>query len=126
MMNGVEARAPFLDSKIIDFSFRHLNHDMKVSKGERKIILKELCKKRLPSNFDLNRKLGFNLPFAEMIRHGRWYEFIANTLLGESKLLSFNSRKDILDQHLKGRDHSHIIFGIVLLMLWAKKEGIEI
>lgn len=126
MMNGVESRAPFLDTEVIDFAFGYLNNEMKVSKNQRKIILKELCKKRLPSNFDLNRKLGFNLPFAEMIRNGEWNEFITNVMLGKSKLFSFDARKELLDEHLKGRDHSNIVFGIVLLMLWCKKEGIDI
>ncbi|MEA1973700.1 MAG: asparagine synthase C-terminal domain-containing protein, partial [Candidatus Cloacimonadota bacterium] len=49
MMNGVESRAPFLDTEVIDFAFGYLNNEMKVSKNQRKIILKELCKKRLPS-----------------------------------------------------------------------------
>lgn len=126
MMNGVEARAPFLDKEIIDFSLNYLPSEAKVSYKDKKIILKELCKKKLPHTFDLNRKLGFNLPFAEMIRHGRWYKFINEVLLSSSKLFSLDTRRNLLDEHLKGVDHSHLIFGITLLFLWADKEGIEI
>jgi len=74
----------------------------------------------------LNRKLGFNLPFGDLIRNGRWEEFVNNIIFTKLNFISLDARKSIMKEHMNGTDNSDIIFGIVLLILWCKKEGITL
>ena len=55
MLNSLEVRSPMLDCDIIDFAFRNIPSVFKVSANEKKIILKKLASKVLPSHFGKNR-----------------------------------------------------------------------
>ena len=40
-------------------SFYHVPDNLKVDASNKKILLKELCKKMLPNNFPVDKKMGF-------------------------------------------------------------------
>lgn len=61
MMNSIEARIPFLDSKIVDFSFK-LPHNFKIDGTNKKKILKETFADLLPAETMSFSKMGFGLP----------------------------------------------------------------
>lgn len=126
MINSVEARAPFLDTRVIDFAFNYVPEQLKVTSSNRKILLKELCKKLLPKSFDLQRKLGFNLPLGEMIRKGEWRNYIGDIMHTENDMISLDYRKKLFEKHLKGKEYTDAIFGIVLLIEWAKANKITL
>lgn len=72
MLNSLEMRAPFLDSRIIDFAFAKVPSNFKADGTSRKILLKSLSQKILPPEFDSDRKQGFAVPVKEWLTKGHW------------------------------------------------------
>lgn len=81
MCHSVEARLPFLDHRLVEFSYT-LPDSCKISKGMSKIILREALENILPRKIrERKTKLGFPAPELKwMKRNHRW---IAETI-GES------------------------------------------
>lgn len=126
MLNSVEARAPFLDRNVIEFALGRLPDALRTSTADRKIILKNLCVKLLPSGFDLRRKLGFNLPFGDMIRSGGWREAVSDAIQEDNGILNKLYVRQVLDSHMAGTNHADQIFGIFMLSMWIKKNRVTL
>lgn len=124
MLNSVEARAPFLDRYVIEFAMGKLPDSLRASRTDRKIILKNLCARILPKEFDLKRKLGFNLPFGEMIRSGEWRDLIFDELQADNGVVSRDCVMKILESHMAGSDHADQIFGLFMLSAWIRNNKI--
>ena len=121
MANGLEARAPFLDHHLIEWS-AGLPSDFKVRGWNTKYILKESLKSLLPAKILQRPKQGFSVPVSAWFR-GELRE------MSEDLLLSLNSsnrgyfRRDqveaLLRAHVRGEaDHGHKLWSLVNLELW--------
>ena len=76
MLNSLEIRAPFLDHRIIEFAYKKAPNYLKTNTSAKKIILKKLTNKLLPSNFEKNKKQGFGIPIGSWIRsNNEWQSF---------------------------------------------------
>jgi asparagine synthase (glutamine-hydrolysing) len=62
MLCSLEVRAPYLDSRVIEFAFRVVPNSARVTAGGRKILLKSLARRLLPGDLDIDRKQGFEIP----------------------------------------------------------------
>lgn len=67
MSVGLEARAPFLDKDLIEFSFR-VPDTMKVRNGRGKWLSRELLRRYLPREYIDAPKRGFSIPLADWLR----------------------------------------------------------
>ncbi len=68
MAHGIEARVPFLDHRLVEFSLR-LSADNKFDKGLTKRVLRDAMKGRLPHKVLARRdKLGFATPESDWMR----------------------------------------------------------
>lgn len=126
MLNSVEGRAPFLDARLIDFAYQEVPDNLKTTTENRKIILKNLSEKLLPSSFDLHRKLGFNLPLGSMIKDGKWKQLVGDIMHSDCDFLSYDYRVSLFDKHMKGQNHTDKIFGIMLLIIWSKRNNVSL
>lgn len=97
MLNSIEARPPFLDSKIVEFSAR-LPHDFKILGANKKRILKETFADLLPDETLTFSKKGFGLPLR------LWFQ---NEL--KQDLLALLSDEYIKDQGIFDLDYIHLI-----------------
>jgi len=71
MAHSVEARVPYFDRKLVEFAFS-LPDTFKVGHGERKRILRDVARDRVPPEITERRdRMGFALPDGELIR-GMW------------------------------------------------------
>jgi asparagine synthase (glutamine-hydrolysing) len=68
MMVSLEVRAPLLDYRIAEFSFRNIPGSFKVKRTTTKYLLKKLAMKILPKELEINRKWGFAIPVSEWFR----------------------------------------------------------
>jgi asparagine synthase (glutamine-hydrolysing) len=67
MANGVECRMPFMDYRLVEFTYS-LPLDSRIGTGYTKRILREAMRGKLPDEIRLNkRKTGFNAPFLNWI-----------------------------------------------------------
>jgi asparagine synthase (glutamine-hydrolysing) len=121
MLNSLEIRAPLLDHRIIEFAFGKVPTSLKTTTSRRKILLKELCARLLPAEFDRQRKQGFSIPLAHWLRGGPWREFIYSVLLDDRCAFNREAVKLLLDGQDRGRANSERIFGLTLFELWRRE-----
>ena len=83
MCASLEVRVPFLDERVVTFAWS-LPFVWKIEKGQRKILLRRVLSRYLPSELVDRRKMGFAIPLAEWLRGGlrEW----AEELLDERRL----------------------------------------
>jgi asparagine synthase (glutamine-hydrolysing) len=121
MLNSLEVRAPFLDYRVIEFAFRRVPSSLKADGVQRKIILKRLCERVLPPQFDRQRKQGFGIPMNAWLRSGPFRDLFWSVLLDSNG--SFD-RKMVLSL-LKGQDNGHgngeRLFALVQFELWRRE-----
>lgn len=68
MANSLEIRNPFLDYTVVDFAFKCPPH-FKIDKHNRKKILKETFRNRLPEEIFHRGKHGFEVPLLKWLRN---------------------------------------------------------
>src|SRR5262249_44148492 len=79
MATSVEARVPFLDHKLVEFSM-NIPRKLKYRDGQGKHILKKALEGILPQNIIYRKKQGFGLPIKEWFID-RMSKFIEDSLL---------------------------------------------
>jgi asparagine synthase (glutamine-hydrolysing) len=124
MLASLEMRAPFLDFRISEFAFGRVPSRLKADAAERKILLKRLCKKVLPPQFDADRKQGFSIPLPVWLKAGPWRDFVADVLLDPKSTFDRRTVTALIDGHGKYRNNSERLFGLTLFELWRRAYGI--
>lgn len=127
MLCSLEVRAPMLDRQLIEFSFSEIPSELKATSRSRKVLLKKLAERLLPSGFDKMRKQGFVLPLAVLLRRPKWRNFIREILM-DNRIDLF--RKDYLSNLINGQDqglnNSERLFGLLIFLLWADEYNVSV
>jgi asparagine synthase (glutamine-hydrolysing) len=124
MLASLEVRAPFLDFRVSEFAFGRVPSRLKASSSERKILLKRLCKKVLPAQFDANRKQGFSIPLPVWLKAGPWRDFVSGVLLDPKSTFDRRAVMGLIDGHGKRGNNSERLFGLTVFELWRRAYGI--
>ena len=125
MLNSLEIRAPFLDKEIIDFSFGKIPSSLKVSKNDRKILLKQFAKTILPESFDFNRKQGFSVPLEHWMKGGPWRDILHDVLLSQKCFFEKKFISHMINSLDLGRDNSERLFCLLFFELWRIEHGVS-
>lgn len=121
MLVSLETRAPFLDYRIAEYSFRNIPGNLKVKRATTKYLLKHLAKKILPKELNVDRKWGFTIPISDWFR-GPLSSQIREILLGDRNDFCNQSQiKKILDEHESGIDHSFRLFALLVFYFWKRE-----
>jgi asparagine synthase (glutamine-hydrolysing) len=120
MASGLEARVPFLDRALVEWSLR-VPGWLKVRNGVGKRPLRQWLEGPL-SAAARRPKHGFDVPLGAWFR-GPLRELLRDTLTAERArarlLLNPAAVSAILEAHLAGRgDHSRLLFSLLMLELW--------
>ncbi|MFN3305737.1 MAG: asparagine synthase (glutamine-hydrolyzing) [Candidatus Kapaibacteriota bacterium] len=124
MANSIEARVPFLDHRLVEFTMS-LPEKLKVLDGRTtKYLLKKAIEGILPNNIIHRKKQGFWAPINEWLRN-EWYDF-ACSKINNSSLFKYIFNLDylnfILQMHRKGQGkYGFRIFTLLNLALWYEK-----
>ncbi len=122
MANSLEVRSPFLDRQVVEFAFADVPSDLKVDGNRRKLLLKKIASRILPSDFDVDRKQGFSIPLAQWLRAGPWRDFFHDVLTGGTlDGLDRQSVLALLEGQAKGRSNSERLFALVMFELWRRE-----
>ncbi len=124
MAVSLEARAPLLDHKLIDF-VTHIPASMKLVGDETKHILKRAVSDLVPKEI-LNRpKQGFGVPVQEWINQQlreRMHEILSDSRTRERGYVNSAYLEVLLDEHERGRrDHSAGLWALLMLELWHRQ-----
>jgi len=121
MSHSLEIRVPFLDYRIVDFSFM-IDTSLKISFFNKKIILKKLALNYLDKDIVYRRKQGFAAPIEIWLKM-QGIDKIKNLI--DINLISKYINKNIIYNNLelffkKNIDKSLQIYSYIVFSLWYK------
>jgi asparagine synthase (glutamine-hydrolysing) len=124
MATSVEARVPFLDHHLIEYSLG-LPVDLKVKGRSGKHILKRSLEQILPSEMLYSRKRGFGAPIREWFR-GQTGQILDDHLMNSSmrsrNFLNYSFIARLIDEHRRGtHDRSGQLWCLLNLSLWYER-----
>lgn len=124
MANSLEARSPFLDHKLLEFSMS-IPCSFKIKKGERKYILKRALSDILPDGILNRNKMGFSIPLIYWLRNelkGFAYQTILNDSDGIKLFFNLAYVKQLLDEHTSGKkNHALRIWSLIVFEMWYRR-----
>ena len=124
MRFSLEARAPFLDYRVVEFANR-LPLDYRYKNGNKKKILKDLLYDLVPKNL-LNRpKKGFTMPLDIWFRTNL-KELVMDNLTEKKLALIPNINvpivKNQIANHMQGKSNRHnMIWKLLVFQMWSEK-----
>ena len=126
MANSLEMRAPMLDKSIIEFAFRDVKAEYKVTNQNKKIFLKEYAKRILPKEFDFQRKQGFEVPFEAWYKESKWQSYFKDILTSKECIFDPKAIQKILQPTKIPVLRSNIIFSLAMFEIWRRKYSISL
>ena len=122
MWASLEVRAPFLDSRLIDFAFRRLPSEYKVRGGVQKFLPKELARQLLPPEFAVHRKQGFAAPLKRWFAGKPGAVWLERLREQKHEWLRSECVNRLIIEHREGKaDHGNRLFSMIMFMLWAQR-----
>ncbi len=121
MAAGVEARVPFLDYRLVEYTMR-IPTELKIKGGVPKYLLKKALKGILPEAVLHRRKQGFGAPVSEWFA-GELYRFAEDAILSsrirELDLLDYDVVRRMLEEHRAGkRERAFLLWNLFNLSRW--------
>lgn len=126
MLTSLEVRAPLLDPGVIEFAFGRLAPGQRASSAGRKLLLRKMAERRLPSWFDSARKQGFSIPLAAWLK-GPWKPLLED--LAENAgdgLLEPAAVRRFVKQGATADRLAHQMFQFAMLEMWRREYGITL
>ena len=119
MVNSVEARAPFLDFRVVEFAFSKIKSDDKTDFTRKKIFLSKVAQKYFPKKYKFNRKQGFEININKLMvqNFSKIQESIFYSNFGYQKKYITN----LFNDFKKGRRVREKIFGLYFFKYWRQK-----
>jgi asparagine synthase (glutamine-hydrolysing) len=129
MAHSLEARPPFLDPRIVDFSAR-LPEQFKLRGQQSKYVLRRLMQDKLPPNVLRRPKIGFDIPVHDWFR-GVLRPMLLDTLSKEAVratgLFNWNVMEQLLADHLERKANlGYHLWGLMVLLLWMKQWNVAL
>ncbi len=124
MAFSIEARVPFLDHRLVEYSFG-LNYGLKIKDGVMKYILREAFKDILPKKvYERKDKKGFPTPLEHWFRKDL-KDGIKNAIesneFGIENILDRDKVRAIFEKHLSGKDYSRLLWRALNAHEWLEQ-----
>jgi asparagine synthase (glutamine-hydrolysing) len=126
MAHGLEARSPFLDTKLIEF-VATLPDSMKLHGTRTKPLLRETYRHWLPPEIFSRKKQGFGVPLTMWFRDDL-KDFMRDALMSPNtriyEYLEPRAVEKLIRDFLEGRDPSaHTLWTLLTLEIWLRQEA---
>lgn len=121
MAHSLEARVPFLSHRLVEWALT-MPADLKLRGGTGKYVLRKAVEPWLPAGALGQRKIGFQLPFADWFMGG--FSDFAREAWRSSGVadLGYLDRRGVdllFDEHRRGAaDHGRILYAIAMFSCW--------
>jgi asparagine synthase (glutamine-hydrolysing) len=129
MAVALEVRCPYLDRDLAR-AVLAMPIEQLIPNGERKGLLKQIARKYLPREVVDRPKMGFAIPIGEWFRNdfGGMKTLLLDHLNSAEPFgpiqLNRKGVQKFIDEHMRGRrDHSHRLFTLLTLSIWAKQSA---
>jgi asparagine synthase (glutamine-hydrolysing) len=124
MANSIEARAPFLDIRLIQF-MATVPTQHKLHGRSKKHLLKQALRGRLPDEILFRRKQGFSLPLTLWLRNELnpyLRRVLARERIERAGLLQWPAVSRLIEEHSSGRENHHgRLWSLIMLMNWHEQ-----
>jgi len=121
MATSVEARVPFLDHRIVEFSMR-IPLQLKIKNGTTKYVLKKAVEGIIPNEIIYRKKQGFATPVNEWLRNqlaNYAYDKLFNSEIRKRGYFNYDFIKRLYDNHKEGkRNEGQNLWNLMNLNLW--------
>jgi len=122
---SLEARAPFLDHRVVELAWR-LPLEQKIRGGEGKWIIRRILEKHLPRALFDRPKQGFAIPIDAWLRGPLrpWAEdLLAPDRLRREGYLEPGPVQDALREHLSGRrNRQYELWSVLVFQSWLAEQ----
>jgi asparagine synthase (glutamine-hydrolysing) len=124
MTVAVEARVPYLDVDLVDFSCK-LHPNLKIKNRTTKYLLKKVAERYLPKDLIYRSKSGFGSPVREWI-HNDFINVINTRLSNENiirqDIFNVDRIKKLIDMNNSGKgDYGYNILSLLIIDSWIKQ-----
>ncbi len=123
MAASIEARSPFLDHKMVEWSAR-VPDQFKIHGRSGKYLLKKTFANELPESIKGRGKQGFGIPLGSWFRgplYGWAQELLVKNGGSLNQWFDKNAMTVLLDEHRSGRvDHGKRLYALTMLALWRR------
>jgi asparagine synthase (glutamine-hydrolysing) len=121
MSESLEARVPFLDHELVEFSM-DIPEEWKTRDGVAKYLLKKAVEDLIPHDIIYRKKMGFGAPMAEWLR-GDFGKQAESAVMGSGLLkrghINVTHVQHLFDEHFSGRrDTSLYLWTLFNLTSW--------
>jgi asparagine synthase (glutamine-hydrolysing) len=126
MMHGLEVRAPFLDTALVELVNRLPSH-LKLRSGVRKYLLKRIASRMapLPASILGRAKKGFGIPVAQWIRkelRAEFHDALTNDWPQSLEMIDRREVERLLAAHVAGRENNYKeLWALFTLVAWARR-----
>lgn len=124
MAVGLEARAPLLDYRLIELSWR-IPTSIHLASGQGKWILRHILEQYVPRNLFERPKMGFGIPIGGWLRSELrdWAEdLLSERSLNETGILKAKPIRDIWQQHLDGATNAQYqLWSVLMFQAWQRQ-----
>lgn len=125
MSHSLEVRCPFLSSDLIEYCYSSIPVNYKVSAKNTKILLKDICSKRLPKELMIDRKQGFSIP-PSFYNSSRWKNLIYDSVDHlPSDLFNRNFLFGLASKSINNPYLMPYFFSVIILSSWFRRFGIQ-
>lgn len=125
MARSLEVRLPFLDYRLVEFSYT-LSDEYKIRGRWTKYILRKSCKRYLPKKISKRRnKMGFPAPFDKWLRDDQFKQEIKEYIeaFKERNIIESDSIEQHYMEHINGdKNWADELFRIMSLEIWLQNE----
>ena len=119
MHNSLEIRSPYLDNDLVNLVWSF--PDNFILYKDEKIILREILKEKLGSNFVNRKKQGFEPPLYDWLK-GTLNQWAKDLLLSNNNFFDPSDIKKLILRFEKGEKKlTYKIWTIIMFMAWQKK-----
>lgn len=126
MLSSIEMRAPMLDHRVVEFAFGRVPSRLKASTTDKKILLKKLCERLLPQEFDRQRKQGFSIPLATWLKGGPFRDMFNDVLTDADCVFDRSTVQHIFKWQARGCNNGERLFALIQFELWRRHYRVTI
>jgi asparagine synthase (glutamine-hydrolysing) len=125
MAHSIEARVPFLDHRIVEFTSRIKPEQKVPQRNYSKYILKKAVEGIIPEEIINRKKQGFWAPVNEWLRT-YWYDYsrdiIFNSNIQKFGIFNQSTINQLFVEHKTGKkNHGYELFTLLTLCLWYRR-----
>ena len=124
MAAGIEARVPFLDYRLVEWSYK-IKSAEKIRWFMNKHVVKHAAEQYLPKEIIYRKKFGFDVPIKDWLCSEKalrpLLDLLRDRAFKERGYFEYRNVDKFIDEHLSGnKDHSEILWSLLNLEIWQR------